>query len=395
MISLLHHVYMFYGNGYIKIVMNYFPLFLSDICQIPKCLPRVSFTLCFIYRMESQKSKRSPNSRHLLTRVKRFLNKRMPHILDFISPLWFLTTVMGLNYMATDHIAALLYGETIYSSIILGLAWFMSAQMVINWLLMAVVNSDYINTAENNAKRQDYEKSHPELPLIPIDYKELRERTGLTTANWSVITDYTGGTVVQTAYPYWGWKPCVPCSFTKPPRCHHCPICDKCVLKRDHHCFFARNCIGLKNQRFFIVFNLWGFLLVTFALPQLLYYVYTTVWPSMSYLDLFLPCTLLLYLFGFTPFYTLALVFEISSVAFFIPMTLGFLYEQLMCVNEGRTSFERDQDRNNVQTLHRTRTEKFSAVFGSDLMWLNLLFPMHWISTPTDDGIQWESMKID
>jgi len=29
---------------------------------------------------------------------------------------------------------------------------------------------------------------------------------------------------------------CRICIAPKPPRCHHCTICNKCVLKMDHHC---------------------------------------------------------------------------------------------------------------------------------------------------------------
>ena len=38
--------------------------------------------------------------------------------------------------------------------------------------------------------------------------------------------------------PY-GWKNCVTCQLSIPPRAHHCKICNMCILKRDHHCFFT------------------------------------------------------------------------------------------------------------------------------------------------------------
>ncbi|ESP02549.1 hypothetical protein LOTGIDRAFT_80064, partial [Lottia gigantea] len=49
------------------------------------------------------------------------------------------------------------------------------------------------------------------------------------------------------------------CQRLRPPRCHHCSLCNKCVLKRDHHCFFARACVGIHNQRHFMVFLFWTF----------------------------------------------------------------------------------------------------------------------------------------
>lgn len=47
---------------------------------------------------------------------------------------------------------------------------------------------------------------------------------------------------------------CKRCISTKPPRCHHCSICNKCVLKMDHHCPWLNNCVGHYNHRYFFLF---------------------------------------------------------------------------------------------------------------------------------------------
>ncbi|KAJ3372640.1 hypothetical protein GGF31_001662 [Allomyces arbusculus] len=47
---------------------------------------------------------------------------------------------------------------------------------------------------------------------------------------------------------------CLKCSSPKPERCHHCSICDRCVLKMDHHCPWLNNCVGHYNHRYFVVF---------------------------------------------------------------------------------------------------------------------------------------------
>lgn len=39
-------------------------------------------------------------------------------------------------------------------------------------------------------------------------------------------------------------KICKKCHEIKPPRAHHCSICDTCVLKMDHHCPWINNCVG-------------------------------------------------------------------------------------------------------------------------------------------------------
>jgi len=48
------------------------------------------------------------------------------------------------------------------------------------------------------------------------------------------------------------WPYCERCLIHCPPRTHHCPVCDVCVLKRDHHCWFAGTCVGHANHRYYI-----------------------------------------------------------------------------------------------------------------------------------------------
>lgn len=51
------------------------------------------------------------------------------------------------------------------------------------------------------------------------------------------------------------WRYCFKCNVVRPPRSHHCSICDACVMRMDHHCPWVGNCVGLYNHKLF-----WNFL---------------------------------------------------------------------------------------------------------------------------------------
>ncbi len=43
----------------------------------------------------------------------------------------------------------------------------------------------------------------------------------------------------------------------KPPRTHHCSVCDTCVLRMDHHCPWIDTCVGARNHTHFFLFLAW------------------------------------------------------------------------------------------------------------------------------------------
>ncbi|XP_076069666.1 palmitoyltransferase ZDHHC16 isoform X2 [Oratosquilla oratoria] len=47
---------------------------------------------------------------------------------------------------------------------------------------------------------------------------------------------------------------CKKCIAPKPPRTHHCSVCNTCILKMDHHCPWLNNCVGHFNHRYFYMY---------------------------------------------------------------------------------------------------------------------------------------------
>lgn len=59
---------------------------------------------------------------------------------------------------------------------------------------------------------------------------------------------------------------CKKCLIPKPPRTHHCSICNKCILKFDHHCPWLNQCIGHHNHRYFFLYMIYTVIGVSFVM---------------------------------------------------------------------------------------------------------------------------------
>ncbi|KAK3259885.1 hypothetical protein CYMTET_31134 [Cymbomonas tetramitiformis] len=65
---------------------------------------------------------------------------------------------------------------------------------------------------------------------------------------------------------YQGFTFCERCQVVRPPRAHHCRVCNTCVLDMDHHCPFIGQCVGRDNFRPFLLFLFWATLSCSYVL---------------------------------------------------------------------------------------------------------------------------------
>ncbi|XP_060515951.1 palmitoyltransferase ZDHHC16A [Cylas formicarius] len=78
---------------------------------------------------------------------------------------------------------------------------------------------------------------------------------------------------------------CKKCIAPKPPRTHHCSVCNRCILKMDHHCPWLNNCVGYRNHRYFFLYMVYMVAGVLFIILAGFDVAYTNLALSVSELD--------------------------------------------------------------------------------------------------------------
>ncbi|KAK3851112.1 hypothetical protein Pcinc_040098 [Petrolisthes cinctipes] len=71
---------------------------------------------------------------------------------------------------------------------------------------------------------------------------------------------------------------CKKCIAPKPPRTHHCSVCNRCILKMDHHCPWLNNCVGHFNHRHFYLYMVYMTLGTVFIMSLGFEIAYKEVW---------------------------------------------------------------------------------------------------------------------
>jgi len=96
--------------------------------------------------------------------------------------------------------------------------------------------------------------------IVPISKRQNNDKSNPSDGNQEIDLN-------PALKPYIGrgWTFCTRCETRRPPRAHHCRICQRCVRKMDHHCPWINNCVGEFNQKYFLQFLIYVGLLSIYA----------------------------------------------------------------------------------------------------------------------------------
>ncbi|KAK2885051.1 palmitoyltransferase ZDHHC16B [Channa argus] len=190
---------------------------------------------------------------------------------------------------------------------------------------------------------------------------------------------------------------CKKCITPKPPRTHHCSICNTCVLNMDHHCPWLNNCVGHFNHRYFFSFCL--------------YMTLGCIYCSISSKDLFLEAYSAIesYSQNPPPEYTFRETSAHKSVIFLWVLTSsvavvlgGLTLWHSMLISRGETSVERHINRKETRRLREKgkvfRNPHHHGKMNNWKLLLGVEKKSHWFTRvllpsshlPGGNGITWD-----
>uniref|UniRef100_A0A3P8WVU9 Palmitoyltransferase n=1 Tax=Cynoglossus semilaevis TaxID=244447 RepID=A0A3P8WVU9_CYNSE len=207
--------------------------------------------------------------------------------------------------------------------------------------------------------------------------KELLEREDRGESQQEILRRIAKNLPIYTRTNSGAIRFCDRCQLLKPDRCHHCSVCDKCILKMDHHCPWVNNCVGFSNYKYFMLFLAYSLLYCLFITATDLQY-FIKFWTNG------LPDTQ-------AKFHILFLFFSASM--FSVSLASLFIYHcWLVCKNRSTLEavrapvFRHGTDKNGFSL---GISKNFRQVFGDEVKY----WPVPVFSSP-QDGRQFPSKPL-
>ncbi|ORX77228.1 zf-DHHC-domain-containing protein [Anaeromyces robustus] len=126
-----------------------------------------------------------------------------------------------------------------------------------------IIQIDYLSNDNNNIRNVVFNRNNSKKDQISIDIdndnileRNLEKLNNNESINERDDHESRNEEVNNTV--------CKKCFGFKPERCHHCSVCNRCILKMDHHCPWISNCVGLKNYKYFVLFLFYGSIYILF-----------------------------------------------------------------------------------------------------------------------------------